>query len=562
MANLINTADNYSVSNRGVGLDENSRPVVNEKSAVSSFLGDDFTPEILLKTALLMPPLLLADKFVNSQIAGEENKSLLKKITNFGDSIAKKLHLENFSGEKAGNFIKNNRITKYFTSDYSAVPRFSQIKFDPIAIKYSKELIEQLKKIKENPEFEKKLSQETKDFISNLDKEKPPKDTKKLIQEAEKLIKDGVTTPENTSKLSELRNKLKAASLQMGETKFGSLFAKYFLIVKKTFTFGGGIPGFAFASLNLNQSYKAATDAPEGEKFSTFMHLFSEHFIGFLLFEPGINLLYQIGGNKYRGMTLDNRQALEELVSSTNSNENLTKDGLKLAEKKRDLLLKGFDKSEVLGITSIKEADKMLKQKSKLDLKFWEKPLRFFGRFISMGLDKMQMPNFVNLPIIGRKNITRPTFKGTLGGALRFAGVMFVIQPILQKPVTALTHAIFGRPEAYLAKEKGENAENETEEVINKIEEKPVQQVKINSKTHFLNKLSNNSNNAPVKNDKIKTSSTLTERQKRESRLYVPSIQVDNSYLTDKENELNEEISPLLQNSDMKINSLYQTLQY
>ena len=109
------------------------------------------------------------------------------------------------------------------------------------------------------------------------------------------------------------------------------------------------------------------------------MHVLSENYIGFALLQPCTKLLYKIGGNKYRGMDLAGRNALKDLVATANSNPNLTKEGLKIANIQKKLLLKGVDPSKVsdiagMGLKEAKEAAKNLgKQGSKISL--WEKPL-------------------------------------------------------------------------------------------------------------------------------------------------------------------------------------------
>ena len=119
MSDLINPTGTYSVMN-------NDSQISNSFAAENSMLAEmGFTPEIMLKTAALMPPLLIADKFVNSTIGGKEENSVLKKIANLGDKIYRSMGK---TGGKIGDIINNNRFVKYFTDDYSAIPRSSLAK--------------------------------------------------------------------------------------------------------------------------------------------------------------------------------------------------------------------------------------------------------------------------------------------------------------------------------------------------------------------------------------------------------------------------------------------------
>ncbi len=67
---------------------------------------------------------------------------------------------------------------------------------------------------------------------------------------------------------------------------------------------------------------------------------------------------------------------------------------------------------------------------------WWEKALRLPGKILGMGLE-------------GKPG----TLKGAGGGALRFALYMFVLSPLLIKPVMKLCHTIFGKPSDTKAEE-------------------------------------------------------------------------------------------------------------
>ncbi len=268
--------------------------------------------------------------------------------------------------------------------------------------------------------------------------------------------KDGITS--GSINLSTLKNKLKASNLQMGKTGIGQTLAKGTLKTKDIITYGGGLISLGFAANAIVQAVKATKEAPKGEKKSTFMHVLSENYIGIILFQPSINLLYKAGGNKYRGMDVEARNAYKEFVTKTNADKTLTKAGYKVAKLQENLLLKGVSKDKVAELTGkgVNEAKKLAKslKKEGTKLKFWEKPLKAAGKILDTGLDSLKSPS--------KLGKAAGKLKGFAGGFGRFALILFVIQPIIQKPVTKLIHKIFGEPKTYLAKQEAANSSEST----------------------------------------------------------------------------------------------------
>ena len=348
---------------------------------------------------------------------------------------------------------------------------------------YTTELISNIKDAMNLPEYSEiapTLTKKTKriiDFISQ-GKNNSKLSSSELVNTADELINKGIDTIKEGgmlskhASLSSTKNKLITAQLQMGDTALGSACAKTALKSKNVLTYGGGLLSLYFTASALLNAYKASQEAPKGEKKSTFMHVLSEQYVGLILFQPSINLFYKICGNKYRGMTKDSRNFLKDLVKAANTNETITKEGIKIAKLQRNLLIKGVDKSKValLAKKSYREAKSLAKtlEGQGAKLKFWEKPLKFAGKILSLGLDNIKKAKTlklpVKLPLIGNKiKLPKPTASGVLGGAIRFAIIMFVLQPLLQKPITKLTHKIFGEPKTYLAKQKQKERDNETQ---------------------------------------------------------------------------------------------------
>ncbi|MBQ9246490.1 hypothetical protein IJ182_09515 [bacterium] len=448
-----------------------------ENSSVTKVITDDDNNANNKKLSIMMVPFLMGvDNIVETSIAGTGNNGLLKKIANVGDRISHTLKIDNIiskqSGSRISKFLHNNRFFKYFTNDFKTIPKSPFAKGVKMAETFTNELISNIGEVAKSQQFEtvsQSLPEETSKIIADIAERGAGANVpvKSLLKATDELIANGIDTLKEGnlltkySGLSATKNKLVTAMSEMGDTVLGSGAAKAALKTKNIITYGGGLLSMYFMATALINAVKAAKEAPKGEKKSTFMHVLSEQYVGIILFQPSMNLLYKAGGNKYRGMTAEARNTLKNLIQSTNSNPSLTKEGLKIAKIQRDLLIKGVDKDKVMALSGktlqeVKTLAKTLKGQG-AKLKFWEKPLKFAGRILSAGLDKMKIQKIVTLPkklpFIGNEiKIPQPTLKGVAGGLLRFAIIMFVLQPLLQKPLTKLTHKIFGEPKAYLAK--------------------------------------------------------------------------------------------------------------
>ena len=720
MVKGVNTLAGYQVSNSGLNQEDiqdrlsKSKQAVTDNfesnSALKVAAGNTSDPDVLQKTVLLLPPLVLLNRFVDKLIGGSEEKSLLNKAANIGDKISHVLHLDNIVSDKnssrISNFLKNNRFTKYFTNDYKAIPKSSFAKGTTLAKKYSDELVSNLSDLKYNINFSDlfkqgagSLTPETlkfyegigplkkavsidylksvqsalkelsakgiedadklvidnlqgkiSDFMAQNTQGKSSSSTKELASEIAKVLskfKDGkysflrVLSSKPLSKetlnvldsvasaskdkiasmssdqiisiaddviskgvdnvkkgsitsdpidLSTLRNKLKASDLKLGKTGIGKLFAKGSIKTKDLLTFSGGILGLAFTANAIIQAVKAAKEAPKGEKKSTFMHVLSEQYIGILLFQPSINLLYKASGNKYRGMTVSAREALKNLVEKTNIDENITKEGIEIAKIQRNLLLKGVDENKVAdlagkGLGEVKQLAKSLKKEG-TKIKLWEKPLKLMGQILGMGLDKIQKVKFINLPILGRKKMPQPTVKGFLGGLGRFLLILMVIQPFIQKPVTKLCHKIFGEPKAYLAKKNQEtqnsskgnqNNQNSVKNNDIKTSQQYSRLTKQGEETNLLKKYEqkNNTNDSSAStslSDSKSVSQPLSDERNsqpsaalnlfnknKSSDRYIPSIEVvDNS--AEQEKQMEKMVDEILKSTDVTIKNVKKVL--
>ena len=241
---------------------------------------------------MVATPLYFADKFVNKKFEGTLENSLLGKFANVGDRISEKLHLNNIVSEqnsqKISDAISQNRFTKYFTDNFKAVPKCPFAKGESLTEKFVNAAANNLKNLNKEkaPEGIKKFfnssngyfKQETLDFIQNgKGSFKDVADDlisgidKILAEDAAKSGKDSLL--QGKSSLSGINNKLKTVTNKAGKTALGNKFAKGLIKSKDTLTMGGGIFGIGFAANALVNAVKAAKEAPEGEKTSTFMHV-------------------------------------------------------------------------------------------------------------------------------------------------------------------------------------------------------------------------------------------------------------------------------------------------
>ena len=697
MVQGINVSNGYPVSNSGLNQENIQNTLAKSKetvttniesnSAVKTAAGATSDPDVMQKTVLLLPPIILLNRYIDKLIGASDNKNIFNKFANLGDRISHFLHLDNVISEENGKsiskFLKENRFTKYFTSEYKANAKSSFAKVTSLKDKYAQELASKLTDLKYDYSFSTvfkpgfvSLSPETLKFFENIGPlktvvtddylksvlaalddmtpaasetnkklitslqekittfiDKPGTSTKgladdiasvfskvtketaagadvqfsdnvkkvlsslsgsstvkkfsaeELLKTTDDLINNGVNNIKKGSiikepvNLSTMKNKLKAADFKIGKTGLGKIFAQSAVKMKDLLTFGGGFLGLAFTANALVQTIKATKEAPEGEKLSTFMHVLSEQYIGMLLFTPSINALYKAGGNKYRGMTIEGREALKELVKNTNANKNLTKEGLKVAKLQRKLLLNGVSKDKVAQLAgkTLVEAKNIAKtlKKEGTKLKFWEKPLKALGGLLDTGLDSFKATG--TLGKIGNK------IKGFAGGFGRLLLIMMVIQPFIQKPITNLCHKIFGKPKTYLEKNNPELSSDDKQKnnLSSPSDNNPTVGAETDTtETNLLNRLSVQNNNIqssdvvspqpaaaaklqtpynaqplkPEKSDEI-AALNLFNRDKKDER-YIPSIEVDNTYAQQDEKALNEQVEGIIKNTDSVIKNV------
>ena len=581
MVNNVSYSGNYQLPNINKENVQQtiskSSEVVSDKvesnAIVSSTMGID------KGSVLLSVPLIALIKFINNHLmSGDESKSLVGKMAKGGDYLSDHLKLDTLGANiktKSSSFKTKHpkmaetftRFKKYFGDDYKAIPKSTFARTTKMSEKYADALVEML-------EAEGKT----------IAKDAPIAD---ILSTADDFLRSNP----NKKQISGLRNMLKAADSQVGKTGFGKFTAKAGLkakeIVFSTSDFLGKSKSalamdlfsiILFAGV-LKRAATESKDAPKGEKLSTFMHILSEDYAPLMVMQPATSLLYKIGGNKYRGMSVEQRKKVADIVSSANSkkvvksldgvaadavDKVITKDALKIANLQKKMLMKGASVADVdsLAGKTLKEAKNAAKGfTKKLDLKFWEKPLRFMGKILDTGLDTIKSPT-----VAGK---IKNKAKGFAGGFGRLILIMFVLSSALQKPITKLCHKLFGEPKSYLAKQKAE------EEKANATEQ-PAQNATTNNNGETnLVKLHSNQNEAtqtqtpqeaqqqePVATTEIapqideqKTPqqdeiAALNLNKNKNQERYIPSTQVDFSHEAQAEKELNAQVDQILKETD------------
>ena len=246
-------------------------------------------------------------------------------------------------------------------------------------------------------------------------------------------------------------------ALAKGGLKFKEIgFSTSDFLSKNKASLGMDIFSIIYFANVLKTAVKETKEAPKGEKLSTFAHIVFADWAPLMVMQPATKLAYKLGGNKYRGMTVEARKKLADIVKAANADKNITAEALKMANLQKKLLLKGGSatQAENLAKKGLEEAAKYVKNfKGKLDLKWWEKPLKAAGQFLASSLDDIK--GATTLQKIGKKA------KGFGSGAMRFVLILFVLQPLLQKPLTKLGHMIFGKPETYLKKQEEQEKSKE-----------------------------------------------------------------------------------------------------
>ena len=232
-------------------------------------------------------------------------------------------------------------------------------------------------------------------------------------------------------------------------------------------------------------------------------------------------------------------------------------------------------------LEEVKQLAKSLRKEG-AKLKIWEKPLKFIGNILGLGLDKIKQAKVINLPILGQKKITPPSLKGFVGGLGRFLLILMVIQPFIQKPVTKLCHKIFGEPKAYLAKNNksasGDKTNSKNEPIENNTSLKNNSKLTRQGQETNLIKIfedKTNNNNTNIASSSLNSSESVSTPingsakdnppaalnlfNRKSSERYIPSIEVVN-YDDQREKELEKIVNEIIKDTDVTIKNVKKVL--
>lgn len=259
----------------------------------------------------------------------------------------------------------------------------------------------------------------------------------------------------------------------------------------------GGKIMIGLQAMAIAQALKAAMDAPEGEKVSTFMENMANDFSFFLAMPLQVGTSHTLGGLKYIGL------GKEKGVASTLSKS----DAIKQYKGMIENLNKQVDAGTISKIDYQKEV-KNIKKFFKGDTKWYQKPFKAFGSFISTGLKAETIKPYIdkNATGFGAKlgNKIRSTFhtiKGPgFGSVLRFGVGMFVVGSLVSKVLVKASHLVFGRPtKSILDEEQEETKQANTntqqineQELAQKLQARPDLVQKIQTDPNYAQQIAQN----------------------------------------------------------------------
>ena len=262
---------------------------------------------------------------------------------------------------------------------------------------------------------------------------------------------------------SEMANKLRTAAgvsgsqlaggagAAVGVTALGrglpSAFAKIYEGLTSNFVGGKIAP--LMQAFWLTSAALRAKDAPKGQKLATFMDEETSA-VSFLFTMPlATSILTKMGGLKYLGMG----KTVEEQA------KNVSKFREMIASLNKCIDEGTISRGEY--VEKAKEIKNVLKGKTR----FWQKPLKFIGKILGSNYKQETIKPYLekNIPqdasklkafgISASNKVQSMLYKlktggyhFSLGGAWRFMLVMFVLSPLVSKPIQWVVNKIFGKP--------------------------------------------------------------------------------------------------------------------
>ena len=352
-------------------------------------------------------PTAFKDIIQNFKYAQSKNPSVLKALDDFIANPADpdKLNKILRSAEKLSVDADLTKIIKLGEKD---------------SYKYRKEIIQKIEElVSKNPALKDKL------LRSNGASMFMPK---WLVP---KFLREKVTFNEILNKAKLIEN-YKNYKSPLGAKLSGGLFRS---LEAATNGMVGGKLGVLMQALFIGQSLKSAVDAPKGEKVSTFMEELVSMMAYTLTMGLQMRALNSVAGLKFLGMSEADYKNYHRAVA-------LAKQAAKSGDARN--------------YYRFKNAIKTYEARANANLKPWQKPVKWFGKLLSIGRVKETVrplkskpKNAAQIPFTGLKN----TFKAipyklkTVGGFVgRAALIMAVISPVFSNWAVKISHKIFGKP--------------------------------------------------------------------------------------------------------------------
>ena len=246
-----------------------------------------------------------------------------------------------------------------------------------------------------------------------------------------KFLREKVTFNEILNKAKLIEN-YKNYKSPLGAKLSGGLFRS---LEAATNGMVGGKLGVLMQALFIGQSLKSAVDAPKGEKVATFMEELVSMMAYTLTMGLQMRALNSVAGLKFLGMSEADYKNYHRAVA-------LAKQAAKSGDARN--------------YYRFKNAIKTYEARANANLKPWQKPVKWFGKLLSIGRVKETVrplkskpKNAAQIPFTGLKN----TFKAipyklkTVGGFVgRAALIMAVISPVFSNWAVKISHKIFGKP--------------------------------------------------------------------------------------------------------------------
>lgn len=322
--------------------------------------------------------------------------------------------------------------------------------------------------------------------------------------------------------IKEAANKVICLSGKGAETGLGKFAQKAFLNVSESIGNGvlGGKMGVLFSTFMFALYARRAFEAEKGDKVPTFMEEIAQNVAFFVMTPLGMSLAHRAGGTKYLGYKGGAKEGAKAYRKALNSlNEGLNSGAIKQGSAEHIKALnelkaianpvkaakKAMKKSIADGADKkvAKEAFKAVKKSE--GLRFWQKPLKIAGQFLSTGLE---------LPTKGLTGAgtLKNLLKRGAGFPIRFLAVMMVTMPILTNGLVKVSHMVFGKPKHSLLDDETKNTEQnkaaQTAQTQQQSVPAPTAQNNAPSSNAFVNGYLNQN---AQRNNKTATTSTIQQ---------------------------------------------------